>query len=81
MTDASHRGRLRALVVEDDATLGTQVTQVLTSLGHQVVGHVLTGRAGLDILDAPGAAVDVVLIDHHLPDAGGGLDLLDAIHA
>ncbi|MBA3658458.1 MAG: response regulator, partial [Gemmatimonadales bacterium] len=42
---------------------------------------VLTGRAGLDILDAPGAAVDVVLIDHHLPDAGGGLDLLDAIHA
>ena len=44
--------------------------------GFGTIDHVTTGREALSALDG----FDIVLLDHHLPDAEG-LDVLDAIHA
>lgn len=81
MTDGlAARGRLRALVVDDDAAIARLVTHVLDSLGHEVTAHAVSGGEALAALDAAQGSVDVVILDHQLPDTSG-LDLLDAIQA
>jgi DNA-binding response OmpR family regulator len=52
------------------------VAHIVEDAGFGAISHVTTGRDGLSALDG----VDIVLLDHHLPDAEG-IDLLDPIHA
>jgi DNA-binding response OmpR family regulator len=67
---------LRILLVDDDADICRLVQQVLKSNGLGPAVEVTTGRAALGAL----AGVDIVLLDHQLPDTSG-LEVLGAIRA
>jgi DNA-binding response OmpR family regulator len=68
--------RPRVLVVDDDPSLARLIQHLLTVQGFGPITHVTTGREALQALDG----IDIVLLDHELPDASG-LDILDAIRA
>jgi DNA-binding response OmpR family regulator len=67
---------LRILLVDDDPDITRLVQHVLTSSGYGPAAHVGTGRDALASL----SGIDVVLLDHQLPDTSG-LDVLTAIRA
>src|SRR5262249_38635601 len=52
------------------------VARIVEDSGFGAIEHVATGRDALSALDG----IDIVLLDHHLPDAEG-LDILDSIRA
>jgi DNA-binding response OmpR family regulator len=64
----------RILLVDDDLDVGRLVQHVLKSHGFEPARQVTTGRDALGALEG----VDIVLLDHQLPDTNG-LDLLEAI--
>jgi DNA-binding response OmpR family regulator len=66
----------RILLVDDDPDITRMVQHVLTRHGFTHLVPVTTGRQALDSLDG----VDIVLLDHQLPDSSG-LDVLAAIKA
>jgi DNA-binding response OmpR family regulator len=66
----------RLLVVDDDPTIARLVLHLVRSRGFGSAMHVTTGREALESLEG----VDIVLLDHQLPDASG-LDILEAIRA
>ena len=74
MGEATHRPRV--LVVDDDPSLARLIQHLLTVEGFGPTTHVSTGREALQALDE----IDIVLLDHELPDASG-LEILDAIRA
>jgi DNA-binding response OmpR family regulator len=65
---------VRVLLVDDDPDLGRLVQHILKSNGFAPAHQVTTGREALASLEG----VDIVLLDHQLPDTNG-LDLLEAI--
>jgi DNA-binding response OmpR family regulator len=65
---------LRVLLVDDDAAIVRLVRRILEANGFVVAAHVATGREALESLEG----VDVVLLDHQLPDISG-IEVLDAI--
>jgi DNA-binding response OmpR family regulator len=67
---------LRVLLVDDDPSLARLVQHLLSAQGFGPTIHVTTGREALQALEE----IDVVLLDHELPDASG-LEILDAIRA
>lgn len=67
-------GPPRVLLVDDDPDLVRLLQHILTSHGIGTAKHVASGREALAALDG----IDIVLLDHQLPDTNG-LDLLDAI--
>ncbi len=69
----------RVLVVEDEPVAGEANAAYLTRLGLEVVAVARTGQAAARTL-AEDDAVDLVLLDMHLPD-GHGLSLLRSIRA
>jgi DNA-binding response OmpR family regulator len=66
----------RVLIVDDDYSIARLIVHVVRSLGFELATHVSTGREALTAMDG----VDIVLLDHQLPDASG-LDILEAIRA
>ena len=66
----------RLLLVDDDPTIARLVLHLIRSSGFGEVRHVASGREALESLDG----VDIVLLDHQLPDANG-LDVLESIRA
>ncbi len=62
------------LLVDDDPAIIKLLQHILQKNGYPIAAYVSSGREALQALDG----VDVVLLDHHLPDASG-LDVLDAI--
>jgi DNA-binding NtrC family response regulator len=68
---------LRILLVEDDDDLRSATEEMLSSLGHRVVG-VGTGATARSAL--AGDTFDVLLTDRHLPD-GSGIDVASAATA
>jgi len=66
----------RVLVVDDDPTIARLVLHLVRSRGFGEAVHVTTGREALESLDG----IDIVLLDHQLPDASG-LDILEVIRA
>jgi DNA-binding response OmpR family regulator len=66
----------RILLVDDDPDIVRLMQHVLTAHGLGPVRQVTTGREALASLEG----IDVVLLDHQLPDTSG-LDVLDAIRA
>jgi DNA-binding response OmpR family regulator len=66
--------RTRVLLVDDDLSLARLVQHLLSVQGFGLTTHVTTGREALQALDE----IDIVLLDHELPDASG-LEILDAI--
>jgi DNA-binding response OmpR family regulator len=68
--------RPRILLVDDDPTIARLVARIVEDAGFGPIDHVTTGREALSAVDG----FDIVLLDHHLPDAEG-LDVLDAIRA
>ena len=60
---------IRVLIAEDDLNARTIMVELLTALGHLVVGEVGTGREASAL--ARDAAPDVVLLDVHMPDGSG----------
>jgi DNA-binding response OmpR family regulator len=73
---ADHPAGLRVLVVDDDPAMAGLVHGILEAHGYPPPTHAATGRDALSSLDL----VDVVLLDHQLPDSSG-LEVLDAIRA
>jgi DNA-binding response OmpR family regulator len=67
-------GAPRILLVDDDPDIARLVQHVLAANGLEPATQVTTGRDALTSL----AGVDIVLLDHQLPDASG-LDVLEAI--
>ena len=74
MADAP--GGSRVLVVDDDPTIARLVLHLVRSRGFGEAVHVTTGREALESLEG----IDIVLLDHQLPDANG-LDILEVIRA
>lgn len=66
----------RILLVDDDPDITRLVQHVLTSSGYGPAVEVATGGDALSSL----AGIDIVLLDHQLPDTRG-LDVLTAIRA
>ncbi len=66
----------RILLVDDDPDIVRLVQHVLQTAGLGAATQVSTGRAALTAL----AGMDIVLLDHQLPDTSG-LDVLRAIRA
>jgi DNA-binding response OmpR family regulator len=66
----------RILLVDDDPDIVRLVQHVLKAHGLGPARQVTTGREALASLDG----IDVVLLDHQLPDTSG-LDVLDAIRS
>jgi DNA-binding response OmpR family regulator len=64
----------KVLLVDDDPVMARLVRKILSDNGFHSVAHAATGREALDLLDG----VDVVLLDHQLPDTTG-LEVLEAI--
>jgi len=69
-------GGARVLVVDDDPTVARLVLHLVRSGGFGEAVHVTTGREALESLEG----IDIVLLDHQLPDASG-LDILEVIRA
>jgi DNA-binding response OmpR family regulator len=65
---------LRILLVDDDPDIARLVQHVMGANGFQPAAQVTTGREALASLED----VDIVLLDHQLPDSSG-LDVLEAI--
>ena len=68
--------RPRILLVDDDPTFARLVARIVEDRGFGIIDHVATGREGLSALDG----IDIVLLNHQLPDAEG-LEILDSIRA
>lgn len=69
---------LTVLVVDDEALLRWSIAEVLRRSGHTVV-EASTAGAAREVLEAgSGRPIDVVLLDHRLPDSRD-LQLLDDI--
>ena len=66
----------KVLLVDDDPMMVRLVRKILADIGVTTIVHVTSGREALESLDG----VDVVLLDHQLPDTTG-LAVLDAIRA
>jgi DNA-binding response OmpR family regulator len=64
----------RVLLVDDDPAMVRLVRKILAANGFVSVEHAPTGRQALELLEG----VDVVLLDHQLPDTTG-LEVLEAI--
>jgi DNA-binding response OmpR family regulator len=64
----------RVLLVDDDEDVARLVQHILGAHGFEPALHVTTGREALAALEG----IDIVLLDHQLPDTNG-LDLLEAI--
>ena len=60
----------RVLLAEDDAAMLDMVKRALASDGHTVFAA-QDGQEALDLLNAPGAAFDVMLTDIHMPSVNG----------
>lgn len=73
---ANAPGASRVLVVDDDLNIARLVLDLVRSRGFGEAVHVTTGREALESLDG----IDIVLLDHQLPDVGG-LDLLEVMRA
>jgi DNA-binding response OmpR family regulator len=66
----------KVLLVDDDPMMVRLVRKILAEHGVTAIAHAASGREALAALDG----VDVVLLDHQLPDTTG-LEVLDAIRA
>lgn len=66
----------KVLLVDDDPMMVRLVRKILADNGFTAIAHAVSGREALDSLEG----VDVVLLDHQLPDTTG-LEVLDAIRA
>ena len=66
----------RILLVDDDPTVARLMLHLIRARGFGETLHVQTGREALDSLEG----IDIVLLDHQLPDASG-LDILETIRA
>jgi CheY-like chemotaxis protein len=64
----------KVLLVDDDPAMVRLVRKILAANGFASVEHAPTGRQALELLEG----VDVVLLDHQLPDTTG-LEVLEAI--
>jgi DNA-binding response OmpR family regulator len=73
---AERPDRLRVLVVDDDPAMVGLVRGILQAHGFPAPTEAATGREALNELDQ----VDVVLLDHQLPDTSG-LEMLETIRA
>ncbi|HUR94008.1 MAG TPA: response regulator [Gemmatimonadales bacterium] len=73
---AEPAGVPRILIVDDDPTVARLALHVIRSRGFGDAAHVLTAREGLESLEG----VEIVLLDHQLPDANG-LEVLETIRA
>ena len=62
---------IRILLAEDDANARSVLVDLLSTLGHEVVANVATGREAIE--RARDVLPDVVLLDVHMPD-GSGID-------
>jgi two-component system NtrC family sensor kinase len=70
----------RILLVEEDESLATVATQILMSLGYEVV-HVDRARAALDRLMQRAGSFDLLLTDVAMPDGLDGLELAHMVRA
>ena len=66
----------KVLLVDDDPVIARLVRKILSDNGFDSVVHAATGREALELVDG----VDVVLLDHQLPDTTG-IEVLEAIRA
>src|SRR3954469_21738165 len=73
---AETAGAPRILVVDDDPAIARLVLHLIRSRGLGEAVHVTSGREALDSLEG----VDIVLLDHQLPDSSG-LEVLETIRA
>jgi two-component system, response regulator PdtaR len=70
-------GRLRLLVVENNALLRPLIAEMLNVLGHEIIGYADTALTAL--AEAERKRPDVVLMDVELDGAGDGIDAACAI--
>jgi response regulator NasT len=71
---------VRVLVADDDNEGRALLVSMLTSLGHDVVAEVGSGRDAVDLALAQPDAPDAVLLDVHMPD-GSGIEAAKEISA
>lgn len=71
MNDLTSATALRILAVDDEPFTLLLLGRVLANLGFASVTTCDSGRRAIEILDGPGAAVDLILLDLNMPEMDG----------
>ncbi len=69
-------GRLRVLIVEDEALVADYIADVLEEAGHEVAGFAATGEKALQFLERD--RVDLAILDIKLKGSMTGIDVAHA---
>ncbi len=70
--------KAKIAIVEDELLVVQDLTTILEGASHHVVGHAVSGQAGLELVEA--TSPDLVLLDIKLKGDMTGLDLAKAIN-
>lgn len=71
MDDLTRGTALRILAVDDEPFALLLLGRVLANLGFASVTTCDSGRRAIEVLDGPGAAVDLILLDLNMPEMDG----------
>ncbi|MGB5104311.1 MAG: EAL domain-containing response regulator [Steroidobacteraceae bacterium] len=71
MDDLTRRTDIRILAVDDEPFTLLLLGRVLANLGFKSVTTCESGRRAIEVLDSPGAAVDLILLDLNMPEMDG----------
>ena len=67
----TNKAKIKILVLDDDQFTLKLLARMLENSGYTAVSTCDNGRAGLELVDGPGAQPDVILLDLNMPEMDG----------
>jgi len=77
LSDVEQGSRSNVLIIEDEPLIALQIEEIVTSLGHSVVGTAATHAQAVALFDAH--RPDLILADIQLADGSSGIDAVNEI--
>ncbi len=78
-TDIVNAIKGRVLVIEDEASIAVDIENIVSGMGHDVIGNASTEDAALELAEAQ--APDLILSDIQLANGGSGIDAVSELLA
>ena len=78
-TDIANAIKGRVLVIEDEASIAVDIENIVSGMGHDVIGNASTEDAALELAEAQ--APDLILSDIQLANGGSGIDAVSELLA
>lgn len=67
--------KMNILIVDDNDLVRRSVRRIVESIGHTIIGEAENGKEAIDIAREHRNSVDIVILDHRMPEITG----LDAL--